>query len=132
MLQFCLKMYENNYHANTYMHFFCMHLHSNLLNTCWSKKCFEQKFWEIIRRVFACPIHFSHKYACTSNSTHTFSNLEDNEDLTAVWEVLTVVRIFSHSIYFIFYSYIKIHFQRYIKQGVCVHVCVFHFIVRCE
>jgi len=63
---------------------------------------------------------------------HTFSNLEDNEDLTAVWEVLTVVRIFSHWIYFMFYSYIKIHFQRYIKQGVCMHVCVFHFIVWCE
>jgi hypothetical protein len=112
------------------MHFFCMYLH--LLNTCWSKKCFEQKFWEIIRHAFACPIHFSHKYACTSNSMHTFSNLEDNEDLKAVWEVLTAIRIFSHWIYFTFYSSIKIHFQRYIKQGACVHACVFHFIVQCE
>jgi hypothetical protein len=109
-----------------------MYLHSNLFNTCWSKKCFEQKFWEIIRHAFACSIHFPHIYAGTSNSMHTFSNLKDNEDLTEVWEVLTVVRIFSHWIYIIFYNYIKIHFQRYIKQGVCVHVCVFHFIVQCE
>jgi len=63
---------------------------------------------------------------------HTFSNMEYNEDLAAVWEVLTVAGIYSHCIYFIFYSYIKIHFQRYIKQSVCVHVCLFHFTVGCE
>ena len=98
------------------MHFFYIYLHSNLLNTYWSKKRSEQKFWEIIRHVFACPIHFSHKYECKSNSMHTF--LEDTEDITAVWEVWTVVNMLTLD--FIFYSYIKIHFQIYIKQGVCM------------